>query len=167
MLLRAVVQVALDRAALRVAGFDDAHAGRAELVRLAAHLVERLLERGVELHVVQREPDLTCELGERLLVGLGELQRANRASHHDQAEQLARVGDGRDAQHVGVVLEHRGQPDLRPRYARHARPRDHRLFLRADRDTPGTAFGNRHRALEPTRAARPHLGDRERHRLLQ
>ena len=39
-LLRTVVQVALDRAALRVTGFDDAHAGRAELVGLPAHLVE-------------------------------------------------------------------------------------------------------------------------------
>ena len=57
-LLRAVVQVALDPAALRVAGLDDAGARRAQLVGLAPHLVERLLERRVELHVVEREPDL-------------------------------------------------------------------------------------------------------------
>ena len=54
----------------RVAGLDDAGARRAQLVGLAAHLVERLLERGVELHVVQREPDLARELGERLVVVL-------------------------------------------------------------------------------------------------
>ena len=89
MLLCAVVQVALDRASLRVAGFDDARARRAELVGLAAHLVERLLQRGVELHVVQRKPDLTRQLGERLLVGFRELQRALGPAHDDEAEQLA------------------------------------------------------------------------------
>ena len=76
MLLGAVVQVALDGAPLRVAGFDDAGAGGAELVGLAPNLVERLLQRRVELHVVQRQPDLARELGERLVVGLAELQCA-------------------------------------------------------------------------------------------
>ena len=54
-LLRAVVQVALDAAALEVGGLDDAGAGAAQLVGLAPDLVERVLERGVELEVVQRE----------------------------------------------------------------------------------------------------------------
>ena len=35
---------------------------RAELVGLAAHRVERLLQCGVELHVVEREADLAGEL---------------------------------------------------------------------------------------------------------
>ena len=39
-LLRAVVQVAFDAAALGVGGLDDAGAGRAQLVGLAAHRVE-------------------------------------------------------------------------------------------------------------------------------
>ena len=77
-LLRAVVQVALDAAALGVGRLDDAGARRAELVGLAAHLVERLLQRGVELHVVQREADLAGELGEREVVGFVERQRALR-----------------------------------------------------------------------------------------
>ena len=54
-LLRAVVQVALDAAPLEVGGLDDARAGAAQLVGLAPHLVERVLERGVELEVVERE----------------------------------------------------------------------------------------------------------------
>ena len=76
MLLRAVVEVALDPTPLGVGGLDDAGPRCAELVGLAADLVERLLERGVELHVVQREPDLARELGERLVVVLVERQRA-------------------------------------------------------------------------------------------
>ena len=62
---------------------------RAQLVGLAPHLVERLLQRGVELHVVQREADLAGELGERLVVVLVERQRAVGPAHHDHAEQLA------------------------------------------------------------------------------
>ena len=103
---------------------------RAQLVGLAAHRVERLLQRGVELHVVQREPDLAGELGEREVVGLVERQRAVRAAHDDQAEQLARVRDRRGAQHRLVEAgEDRGQPHLRPRRARHAGVRDDGLLL--------------------------------------
>ena len=101
-LLRAVVQVALDATSLRVARFDDASAGGAQLVGLALHLVERLLQRGVELHVVQREADLARQLGERLVVVLVERQRAVGAAHDDHAEQLPAVRDRRDAQHLVV-----------------------------------------------------------------
>ena len=73
----------------RVGGLDDAGSGRAQLVGLAADLVERLLERGVELHVVQRETDLAGELGEGLVVVLVERERTVGPADHDQAEQLA------------------------------------------------------------------------------
>ena len=89
-LLRAVVQVALDRAPLGVAGLDDACARGAQLVGLAAHLVERLLKRRVELDVVQRETDLARELGERLVVVVVERRRPDGSPHDDEAEQLDR-----------------------------------------------------------------------------
>ena len=159
-LLRAVVEVALDGTALRVARFDDARARGAQLVGLAPNLVERLLERRVELHVVQREPHLARELGERLVVGLAELQRALRPAHDDQAEQLAGVGDRRDPKHLVVLAgQDRGQPDPRPRRARHAGARDHGLLfgserravrVRARAPTP-RARGRRCRASTPRR----------------
>ena len=117
MLLRAVVQVALDRASLGVAGLHDAGARRSQLIGLSLHLVERLLERGVELHVVQREPDLSCQLGERLVVGVVERCRPGRAVHDQQTEELARVRHGRDAHDrlVRRVGGERGQPHPHPR----------------------------------------------------
>ena len=89
-LLRAVVQVAFDAAPLGVGRLHDAGAGRAQLVGLAAHCVERLLERGVELHVVEREPDLAGELGEREVVGVVERERALRAAHDDRGRAARR-----------------------------------------------------------------------------
>ena len=79
-LLCPVVEVALDLAPLGVAGLDDACARGAQLVGLAAHLVERLLERRVEGDVVQRETDLARELGERLVVVVAERRCAHRVA---------------------------------------------------------------------------------------
>ena len=53
MLLRAVVQVALDLAARLVGRRDDARAGRAQFLVRDAQVVERSLQRGVERGVVQ------------------------------------------------------------------------------------------------------------------
>ena len=61
-----------------------------------AQLVERCLQRGVELHVVQREADLAGQLGEDPVVVLGERRRRRRARDDDEAEQLAAVGDRPD-----------------------------------------------------------------------
>ena len=71
-LLGAVVQVALDAAALGVGGGHDPRPRGLQLAGLAAHLVEALLQRGVEVHVVQGQADLAGQLGEGLVVGLGE-----------------------------------------------------------------------------------------------
>ena len=125
-LLRAVVEVALDAAALEVGGLDDAGAGAAQLVGLAPDLVERVLQRRVELEVVEREADLAGELGERLVVLLVERGVAERAAHHDHPEQLARVRDRRDPDRrieLRVVLgEERREPDADPRRDRTRRP---------------------------------------------
>ena len=75
MLLRAVVQVALDPAPFRVARCHDPRAGLAQLVGLLAQLVERGLQRGVELGVVQGEADLAGQLGEHPVVLVGERRR--------------------------------------------------------------------------------------------
>ena len=67
-LLGAVVEVALDLAPGRVGGGHDAGPGRLQLVGLAPHLVEGLLQGGVELDVVQGQPDLAGQLGEHGVV---------------------------------------------------------------------------------------------------
>ena len=153
----------------RVARLDDARARRAELVGLAPHLVERLLQRGVELHVVEREADLAGELGERLVVVLVERQRAVGPAHDDHAEQLARVGDRRDPQHLVVVAggsrAARSAPTPRPTRRRARRPSPPRG---PSASVAGPAVGHRHRALEAAAAPRVHTSATlERHRLLQ
>ena len=102
-LLGAVVQVALDAAALGVAARDDPRARRTKLVGLAAQLVERGLQRRVELGVVEREPDLSRELGEHAVVLLAEGVRTLGALDDDEPEQLAAVADRRDAQLAAVA----------------------------------------------------------------
>ena len=86
MLLRAVVQVALDAPPLGVGRPRPPGPGGAQLLRLASQLVERGLQRGVQLHVAQREPELAGEVGEQA-VG-GRVEAARRATPgHDQPEQ--------------------------------------------------------------------------------
>ena len=56
------------------------------------------LEGGVELHVVEGQADLAGQLGEHPVLLLGERVAVGGPLDHDQAEQLARVGDrGRPA----------------------------------------------------------------------
>ena len=128
-LLGAVVQVALDPAALGVAGRDDAGPRFAQLVGLLAQLIQGGLQGGVELHVVEGEADLAGQLGQHAVVLLGEGVRLGRAFHHDQAEQLAAVADRRHAQ-LGPLpaVEQRGQPDRGPGVAGDARPGHHRAL---------------------------------------
>ena len=110
-------------------------------------------------------PTWRAELGERLVVGLVELQRALRAAHDDHAEQLAGVGDRRDPQHLVVwpvmtcgsqMLAH-AAPDTP------ARAIDGLLLARRARSSPGPRSGTDTARSRPSaRAARPHLGDAER-----
>ena len=64
---------------------------------VVAQLIERRLERCVELHVVKRETDLTGQLGQHPIVVLVERRPIGRSFTHDQPEQLAAVGDRSDA----------------------------------------------------------------------
>ena len=71
-LLGAVVQVAFELAPLGVAGGHDARPRLLQLSVAELQLVEAGLERGVELHVVQRQRDLAGELGQHPVLRLGE-----------------------------------------------------------------------------------------------
>ncbi len=142
---------------------------RAELVGLAADRVERLLQRGVELHVVQREADLARELGEREVVGFVERERALGARRTTMSPSSSPEFVTGAVRSTGSSRPVRigGQPHLRPRRTGHAGVRDDRLLLGRERDAPRAAVGHRHRTLEPADAARPHLGDLEVHRRLE
>ena len=72
MLLRTVVQVALDPASFGVAAGHDPGPGLAQRVRLLADLVQRGLQGGVELGVVEGQPDLAGQVGQHPVVVLGE-----------------------------------------------------------------------------------------------
>ena len=97
-LLGAVVQVALDLAALGVAGGHDAGTRGLQVLVGPLQVLEALLQRGVELHVVQGEADLAGQLGEHPVVLLGEVVAVGGALDHEEPEQLARVGRRRDAE---------------------------------------------------------------------
>ena len=72
MLLRPVVQVALDPAPFGVAAGHDPRPRLAERVRLLAHLVQGGLQCGVELRVVEGQADLPGQVGQDPVVVLGE-----------------------------------------------------------------------------------------------
>ena len=65
--------------------------GGVELLVVLAEFVERRLERGVELHVVERECDLAAELGEHAIVFVGEGLAVGAPLAHQQAEAVAGV----------------------------------------------------------------------------
>ena len=106
-LLGAVVEVALELAPLGVAGRDDAGPRLLQLVVAQLQLVEAGLQGGVELHVVQRQGDLAGELGEHVVLGLGERLAVAAAGDDDEAEQLAGVGDGREPHRRRAVGDRR------------------------------------------------------------
>ena len=108
-LLGAVVEVALDLAALGVAGGHDAGARGAEVLVGLLEVLEALLQGRVELHVVQGQADLAGQLGEHAVVLLGELVAVGRPLDHEQAEQLARVRGGGDPE-LGVGRGPRAAP---------------------------------------------------------
>ena len=154
-LLGAVVEVALDLAALGVAGGHDAGARGAEVLVGPLQVLEALLQRGVELHVVQGEADLAGQLGEHAVVLLGEVVAVGGPLDHEQAEQLAGVRRRRDAElRRRPVLEERGQPHLEPRVAGDAGAGDDRLLLGAEQQRRRGAVGHGHGQLEAVGRAR-------------
>ena len=94
-LLGTVVEVALDLAPGGVRGGHDARPGLLELLGLEPEVLQRLLQGGVELHVVQGQADLAGQLGQHHVVVGGELVAPGRAYRHYEPEHPARVGGRR------------------------------------------------------------------------
>jgi len=168
-LLRAVVEVALEAPAGRVARSHDPGARLLQRPGLAPDLVERFLQRGVEPYVVQREADLPGEVGQHALVlgpeGLGHLLPL----HDDEPEQLSGVGDGRDTE-VGIlasVREQAREPDLHPCGPGHTRASHGLFFLVGEHEPSGPPLRVRHRTLQHAARRPPHFGRREPERLAQ
>ena len=132
-LLGAVVEVALDLAPLGVSGRDDAGPRGAQVLVGALQVLEALLQRRVELDVVEREPDLAGELGEDPVVLVGEVVAVGGPLDHQQAEQLAGVRRRRDAElRRRSVLEEGGEPHLEPGVAGDTGTGHDRLLLGAE-----------------------------------
>ena len=70
----------------RIGGLHDASPRRLQFSRLPPHLVERRLQRGVELRVVQGQTDLPRQLPEGALFVVGEDFRPFGPLHHEHAE---------------------------------------------------------------------------------
>jgi hypothetical protein len=98
MLLRTVVEIAFDPATFGVTAGHDARPRLAQGVRLLAQLVERRLQRRVQLRVVERQPDLPGEVGEHPIVVFGEGGVSRDALDDDESEQFPGVADGRHPQ---------------------------------------------------------------------
>ena len=164
MLLRAVMQVALDRATGLVAGGDDTTSRTLQLVGLTAHLVERRLQRGVEPGVVHRHPELARELDDRALLLRRERSAPTRALHQQEPEELAGVRHrcGADERVLATGQQIR-QPHLHPAVADQASLHDGSGFEAAHRDRrcvrPGgrrsTAAARRRRGSTVRRGAAP------------
>ena len=91
-LLGAVVQVALDPTAFGVAAGDDPGPRLAQRVGLLADLVQRGLQRGVELGVVEGQPDLAGQVGEDPVVVLGERARPSTTARRRSVPAARRRG---------------------------------------------------------------------------
>ena len=149
LLLRAVVEVALDAAPLGVRRRDDAGAGGSDLLGLPLHLVERRLELRVEPDVVQSEADLPGELGEHALVELAEGLATGPALSHDQPQQLPGVRHRSDPERsTAAILEECRQPHLEPGGPGDTGPGDHGLLRRGECEARPAALGIGRHPLE-------------------
>ena len=112
-LLGAVVQVALELAALSVPAGHDPGAGLAQRLGLRAQLVERVLQSRVELGVVERKTDLAGQVGQHAVVLVGEAVTGGRALDDDEPEQLPGVAD-RGHPQLGRARDRRAARAARP-----------------------------------------------------
>ena len=91
-LLGAVMEIALDPPPLGVAARHNAGPGLPEGIGLLAQLVERGLERRVELRVVERQAHLARQVREHAVVVLGEEVVPGGPFDDNEPQQLARHG---------------------------------------------------------------------------
>lgn len=126
------------------------------------------MERRVEARVVQRETDLARELGEDALLIAAERVSVGRPLHHDQPEELSRVGNRGDSKDgFPPSLEEAGEPELRPCRPRDARSDDDRLLVGGQRHAGGVSLGVGHCPLEGPARPCPHLGRAQPKRLAE
>ena len=165
-LLGAVVEVAFDPPPLGVRRRHQTHARGTQLVVGLAQVVERLLQRGVELAVVQQHAEPAAELGQRGVVGGAEPVAARGPADDDQPEQLAGMGRRRHP-HLpeGPAEEDRRLPHLQPGPADDSPAGEDAPSRIVDGD--GSAIEARHRRRARHTAGRvepPDLGRRRAHR---
>ena len=165
--LRAVVQVALQAAALGVGHRHQPGARRAQLVVAPAEVVDRPAQLAVELGVVQHGGDEPGDAGQRFVVAVVEVLGTRVAVHHQQADQRTLDGERGDAHRPAATVQHR-QPRVHPPGAGHTGAPDHARRARrpsrwAPRCVPGDAAASR-RARPSQRhtsaAAAAHAGRR-------
>ena len=107
--MRAALEAAGGIASIRGALIDDCalatrlkrqgpiFLGLTEQVRsLRPELIKRVLQRRVELRVVERQPNLPGQVGQDAVVLVSEGVAARRTFHDDEPEQLTAVTDGGD-----------------------------------------------------------------------
>ena len=159
MLLRAVVQVPLELAPLGIAGRDDAGAGVLQLLVASLQFVEAGLQGGIQLQVVQRKCHLPRQLGEDVVLAVGECLTVTRAGDNDAAEQLSGVGDrGDPCRCRSAGSDELRQPHVEPRATADSGAGDDRQFLGADGDRLGMAMGDACCQLVVPGMTGPHLG---------
>ena len=126
------------------------------------------LEGGVELDVVQRQPDLAGQLGQHRVVVDRELVGVGGPHRHDQPEHVARVGGRGHPQDGGSrPCNSAGQPNLSqavPVTPARATT-DSSSWGHIERDHGDV--GHRHRPLEAAVGPGPHLGRGQPQRLAQ
>ena len=167
-LLRAVVQIALDLTSRLVGRCDDTSSRRAQLVVGDAQVDERCLQRGVQRRVVQRQRDLSRQLGEHPLFFVVEGRLLSGAGAQDDAEELARVHERRHAQHTArVLLDERREPHLHPRVALRVGAGNNLALLLGEPDRLRLPVGNCRGALEHAIGAGPHFRGDQVHAQLQ
>ena len=158
-LLGAVVEVALDLATSGVRSGDDARPGLLELLGLEAEVLQRLLQGGVELHVVQGEADLAGQFGQHHVVVGGELVASRRAHSHDEPEHPARVSGRGDPQQGALPADdHARHPYAQPGRAGDAGPGHDGFLLGAQYEVGDGDVGNRDRTRQVAARTGPNLG---------
>jgi len=122
-LLRAIVEVALDLTPGGVRGGHDTRPGLLELLSLEPKVLQRLLQGGVELHVVQGQADLAGQLGQHHVVVGGELVASGRRTATMSPSTRPEWVVGRDPQQGALATgDHARHPHAQPGRTGDARP---------------------------------------------
>ena len=158
MLLRTVVEIALDPPAFGVGRRHDAASRRLQSVCLPADFVERGLERRVQTDVVERQTHLTGQFGEDAVLLRRERLGIGRPVHDHQPQELSGMGDRDGADHRFLTtLQQVREPHLDPSGPGDSRSSHGGLLLGGQREPGRVVFWLRHGQLERAAGGGPHL----------